>query len=48
MHVPDAREKVGLGTIPVLVTLSILEAYVSVISWSEYVTNCTETLPPAS
>ncbi|KAH9988144.1 hypothetical protein BJV77DRAFT_964533 [Russula vinacea] len=46
LHVPHAKERDGLRT----VTLSsyLPAAYVSVISWFDYVTNCNETMPPSS
>ena len=47
MPVADARDNLGLRTIPVIVIFSTPGSYVSAFSWSEYSFNCTETLPPS-
>ena len=47
MHVAHAREQIGSRTIPVVIFPQLPEL-MSIISWSEYVTNCTKISPPSS
>jgi hypothetical protein len=48
VHVTDARDQIGLGTIHVVFLFSNARAYVSAIRWTKYAYNCTKTVPPCS